>query len=229
MGILKNAEQHIQKSKLDYIVSVITEYIELSKHGCYVWNNYNKLIMFSSLEPVTGAIKSKPNGLKIYFEQKQQGKINPKKFMIETKRTIGFNDKCVIGMLFTSFLILFDKLLTQIRTNETDTQRILNNARLFNIVEATNQVNIFSYAFFNRQSRNKGSLVTNNTKHTRINYINTIIKELNITNMDTTKTNMPATKERVKEAYKIKFNKKYPYNDKTLEKHIIDAPKATKF
>lgn len=219
MGILKKSDQQIKESELDHVISTITEYIEISKHDCYVWDNHNKLIMFSSE-------KMKPNGLKTYFKQKQQGKIIPKKFMVEKKQPTGFNDKCIIGMLFQSLLILFDKLLRQAGTNGNNISNTLANARLFNIVAATNQVNTFIHAFFTRSSYKKGAMITSNTKRSTKNDINKIIKELGITHKDTTKNNMPLTKERVKKAYKIKFKKNCPYKDKTLENRIIDAQKS---
>lgn len=222
MGLLKKSEQQLKESDVDHVISVITEYIELSEHDAYVWNNYSKLIVFPSE-------KFKPNGLKIYLKQKQQGKIAPNKFMVKKETPAGFNEKCVIGMMFQSFLILFDKLLTQTNTNGINITKTLFNARLFNLVDATNQANVFVYAFFTARSRRKGSKITINTKHNRKNDVLKIMKELGITTKDKTPRKLPLTLERIKQEYKNKFKKnKFPVSDKTLENWVLEAPNYTK-
>lgn len=222
MGLLKKSEQQLKESDVDHVISVITEYIELSEHDAYVWNNYSKLIVFPSE-------KFKPNDLQIYFKQKQQGNITPKKFMIRKNTPAGFNEKCMIGMIFQSFLILFDKLLTQTNINGTNITKTLINARLFSIVDATIQTNTFVNAFFNGRSRRKGAKITSNTKRNRKNDIIGIIKELGITSKDKTKRNLPLTLQRIKQEFKNKFAKnKFPVSDKTLENWVLDPQKFQK-
>ena len=129
-------------------------------------------------------------------------------------------------MTFQSLIILFDKVLSQVRSIEGDEYFDLKVAQLFNIIDATNQLNMFSDAFFNTQARRKGALerakIKSDVKHT----INKIVKDLNIKHRDTIKRYIPETMEHVKKEYKDRTNKKFPFSDKTLENYILDAPKS---
>ena len=129
-------------------------------------------------------------------------------------------------MTFQSLIILFDKVLFQVRSIEGDEYFDLKVAQLFNIIDATNQLNMLAGAFYNKQTRRKGAQerakLKSDVKHT----INKIVKDLNIKNQDTTKRYISDTKTRVKNAYKEKTNKTFPFNDKTLENYILDAPKS---
>lgn len=218
MVFLQKSEQQIKESKLELVVSTITEYIELSKQDCYVWDNHDTLIMFSSE-------RMKPSGLNTYLKHRQQGKMKPKNFLVKKTQPANFNDKCIIGMLFQSLLILFDKLLTQVRINKTNTQDTLNNARLFGIIDATNQTNQFIYGFFHGLSRRKGALVTANTKHNIANNVKLLVKKNKLTPNHITKVNISETISLIQTAYKDTYKKKYPFSEKNLQKCIIDAIK----
>ena len=219
LNILSSSKLQLQKEELPAVISTIKELIDLSDDYCRVWKQGNNLIMMSSNQ-------MKPNGVEIFLLQKSQGNIKPHDFMTEKKQASGFNDKCLVAMTFQSLIILFDKVLFQVRSIEGDEYFDLKVAQLFNIIDATNQLNMFAGAFYNKQSRRKGAQERAKLKSDVKYTINKIVKDLNIKNQDTTKRYISDTKTRVKNAYKEKINKTFPFNDKTLENYILDAPKS---
>ena len=218
-NILSPSKKQIQKEDLPAVIYTIKELVDLSDKYCQVWKQGNNLIMMSSNQ-------MKPNGVEIFLLQKSQGNIKPHDFMTEKKQASGFNDKCLVAMTFQSLIILFDKVLFQVRSIEGDEYFDLKVAQLFNIIDATNQLNMFAGAFYNKQSRRKGAQERAKLKSDVKYTINKIVKDLNIKNQDTTKRYISDTKTRVKNAYKEKINKTFPFNDKTLENYILDAPKS---
>lgn len=219
LNILSPSKLQLQKEELPAVISTIKELIDLSDDYCRVWKQGNNLIMMSSNQ-------MKPNGVEIFLLQKSQGNIKPHDFMIEKKQAPGFNDKCLVAMTFQSLIILFDNVLSQVRPIESDEYFNLKVAQIFNIIDATNQLNMFASAFYNKQSRRKGAQerakIKSDVKHT----INKIVKDLNIKHRDTIKRYIPETMEHVKKEYKDRTNKKFPFSDKTLENYILDAPKS---
>lgn len=218
LNILSSSKLQLQKEELPAVISTIKELIDLSDDYCRVWKQGNNLTMISSNQ-------MKSDGVALFLLQKSQENIKPHDFRIEKKQASGFNDKCLVAMTFQSLIILFDKVLSQLRSIEGDEYFDLKIAQLFNIIDATNQLNMFSDAFFNTQARRKGALerakLKSYVKHT----VNKIVKDLNIKHRDTMKRYISETMEHVKKEYKHRTNKKFPFSDKTLENYIIDAPK----
>ena len=218
LNILSPSKLQLQKEELPAVISAIKELVELSDKYCQVWKQGNNLVMASSNY-------MRPDGMNIYISQRLQGCIKPYEFLIEKKQAPGFNEKCLVAMTFQSLIILFDKVLSQVRSIEGDEYFDLKIAQLFNIIDATNQLNMFSDAFFNTQARRKGALerakLKSYVKHT----VNKIVKDLNIKHRDTMKRYISETMEHVKKEYKHRTNKKFPFSDKTLGNYIIDAPK----
>ncbi len=219
IDILPTSEEYIKPEDLGAAISKITEMIDLSDEFCRVWENDGNLVIMASNE-------MKSDGMNIFLAQREQGYINPKDFLIEKKQAPGFNDRCVVAMAFQYLLILFEKLLMMARTIEQDEYFELKVTQLFNVVDTTNQLNRFSGAFFNRQNRRRGANERARIKSDIKAIVSKIIAEQNIKHRDTIKNNISATSAQVKKAYEGCTGKPFPFSDKTLEKYIIDAPKA---
>ena len=213
IGAIPKSIKYVKKANLKNIVNQVRTLIDLQRKGCYVWNQNGVL-------KVMPTQKMKPNGFSSYIKQKSVGEIDPRVFMIEKKQEPGFNDNCIIGMSFESLLILFFHLLTQVRSITQDKYFNLNVARLFNVVNATNQLNSFSYAFLYRQPRVKGARQTASSKNDTRTTVSKIVQELGIMSNKAT-TN--ATRELVRQEFKKSTGKKLNYSDKTLTDIIIDA------
>ena len=151
LNIPSPSKKQLQKEELQAVISAIKELVELSDKYCQVWKQGNNLVMTSSNY-------MRPDGMNIYISQRLQGCIKPYEFLVEKKQAPGFNDKCLVAMTFQSLIILFDKVLFQVRSIEGDEYFDLKIAQLFNSIDATNQLNMFSDAFFNTQARRKGAL-----------------------------------------------------------------------
>ena len=218
LNILSPSKKQLKKEELQAVISAIKELVELSDKYCQVWKQGNNLVMASSNY-------MRPDGMNIYISQRLQGCIKPYEFLIEKKQAPGFNDRCLVAMTFQSLIILFDKVLSQVRSIEGDEYFDLKVAQLFNIIDATNQLNMFSDAFFNTQARRKGANERAKLKSNIKRTVNKIVKDLNIKHRDTMKRYISETMEHVKKEYKHRTNKKFPFSDKTLENYIIDAPK----
>lgn len=213
IGAIPKPIEYVKKADLENIVDQVRTLISLQRKGCYIWKQDGML-------KVMPTQKIKSNGLSSYTKQKNVGEINPHVFMIEKKQTPGFNDGCIVGMSFQSLLILFFHLLTQVRSIDQDEYFNLNVARLFNVVEATNQLNGFGYAFLYRRSHVKGAKQTAYGKSSTRTTVSKIVRQLGImSNKATTNT----ARELVRQEFKKITGKKLNYADKTLTDIIIDA------
>ena len=204
---------YVKKSALKTIVDQVRTLIELQSKGCYIWKQ-------EGLLKIMPTQKMKSNGFKSYIKQKTVGKIDPHVFMIEKKQDPGFNDNCIVGMSFQSLLILFSHLLTQVRSMDQNKYFNLNVAQLFNVVDATNQLNSFGYAFLYRQPRVKGANQTASGKNNTRTTVSKIVQHLRIMSNKATSS---AVRELVRQEFKKSTGKKLNYSDKTLTDIIIDA------
>ena len=218
MEVLPESEHKIKTSDLESVITTIKQYIDLSEHDCYVWQNKNNIAIMSS-------VKMKPNGLAILAEQRKNRRINPHDFMVEQKQEPNFNNKCIIGMLFQSLLIAFDKLLEQVKEIKQDKLFNINVARLFYVADAITQVDKFKFAFFNRISYQKGAQKTVHSKTDDKNRVKRIVQRLHIRPSDATPQHISDTLKRVKDEYGRTIGKKFNRTDKTLENYILDAVK----
>ena len=108
-------------------------------------------------------------------------------------------DNCIVGMSLQSLLILFVHLLTQVRSINHDEHFNLNVARLFNIVDATNQLNGFGYAFLYRRSHVKGAEQTAQSKSNTRTTVSKIVQQLGImSNEATTNTSRELVRQEFK-------------------------------
>lgn len=215
--LMSPQNKYINATKLDRVIEKIQEYINLTFDYCHVWKIDNKWHVISSGKPI------KNNDLGRLLSQLATGKVDWKKFYTKQEPQPAIINKFFFAMTFISLLILFDKLVTQVHTVECNEHFNLNVAQLFNIVDATNQVNLYATEFLNRQSRRKGAITRANlTKDVKATIFD-IVKKLGLRATDANKNNLGATMARVKHEYKLITNKPFEFTDKTLEKYILDA------
>lgn len=216
IDLLPCEEEWIQKKNIDDIIAKICEYSSLSMKYCHGWNINGKLVMISSDKP-------KFDNLTPFLTQMAQGNVDLHDFFVETKPQPGIYNKFIIAMTFQWLVLLFEKLVSQVRRIEQNEYFNLNVARLFNIVETVGMVNQFSGEFLIRQSRRKGAIerakLTASVKAT----IFDIVKRLGLRATDANRINLGATMARVKQEYKQVTDKAFEFKDKTLEKYILDA------
>lgn len=217
IGFVKPSQQFISGDQLPDIVDNIRACIDVSKQFSF-WKNNGNHVLFPGL-------KMKKEDIKIYTEQRQQGEMIPGEFLIEQKLPIGSRDKCWVGYIFQSLLILFDYLLTQVRSINQDANFKHNVSRLFNIAAYSSQVYKFVFCFVNAKKYKKGAIKTRELKNTPKKNVQKIVQNLGLKHRDTIQKNLPETISRIKIAYKKQANKKFPYNYKTLENYVIDAIK----
>ena len=209
--------KYINPTELGHAIAKIHEYINLTFDYCHVWEIDNKWHMISSGKPI------KNNDLGGLSSQLAKGDVNWRQFYTKQEPQPEIINKFVVAMTFMSLLILFDKLVTRVHTFEYNESFNMNVAQLFNIVDATNQVNMYAALFNDRQSRRKGAIERANlTKSVRTTIFD-IVKKLGLRATDANKNNLGATMARVKHEYKLITNKPFEFTDKTLEKYILDA------
>lgn len=212
-GALSESETYIKKAALNNTIQQIDALIALQHDGCFVWEQGGVL----KIMPTNGI---KDGGFSTYQKQQSAGNIDPNTFMIHTTQKPGFNDNCIVGMIFQSLMILFDHLLTQVRSIQWDKYFNQKVARLFNIIAATNQLNNFGNAFFYRLPRVKGAIKTANSKSNTRDIVKDIVLKLGIMSKDATSS---ITREHVKQEFKNQTGKGLKYSAKTLNDIIIDA------
>lgn len=213
IGALQQSETYVRKTALNNVIKQISALITLQQKGCFVWEQDGTL-------KIIPAKKMKPDGFRIYAKQKQTGIINPKIFMVNGTQERAFNNNCIIGMTFQSLIILFDHLLTQVRSIKRDKNFDLNTARLFNIVDATNQLNGFMNALFYRQSYVRGANKTAASKNDIRTIVIEIVQGLGIMSKGAASKN---NRDLVREEFKNRTGKELKYTDRTLNNIIIDA------
>lgn len=215
--LMSPQDKYINATKLNHIIERIQEYINLTFDYCHVWKVGNKWHIISSSKPI------KKNDLGGLLAQLATGKVDLRKFYTKQEPQPAIINKFFFAMTFLSLLILFDKLVTQVHTVECNEHFNLNVAQLFNIVDATNQVNLYATEFLNRQSRRKGAIERAKLKESVRTTIFDIVKKLGLRAIDANKINLGATMARVKQEYKQVTDKTFEFKDKTLEKYILDA------
>lgn len=214
--ILPSSEEYIKKDNLQAAIKKIMELIDLSDKYCQAWEKDGNLSVMS-------ATKLKPNGKEIWLEQRKQNLYNPRKFLSEKKQKPNFNANCIITMGIQSLLILFDKVLRQVRSMKNDTTFELNVARLFNIIDATNQIHKYYRAFVNRQPRKKGANKSAKAKNAVRETVYKIVKDIGLKSRDATNKQLPYTTQRVKSIYKQVTNSPFPFDDKIMNSYILDS------
>ena len=209
--------KYINPTELGHAIAKIHEYINLTFDYCHVWKIDNKWHMISSGKQI------KDNDLGELLYQLDKGDVNWRQFYTKQEPQPEIINKFVVAMTFMSLLILFDKLVTRVHTFESNESFNMNVAQLFNIVDATNQVNMYAALFNNRQSRRKGAITRSNlTKDVKATIFD-IVKKLGLKAADANKINLGATMARVKQEYKQVTDKAFEFKDITLEKYIFDA------
>ncbi len=209
--------KYINPTELGHTIAKIHEYINLTFDYCHVWKIDNKWHMISSGKPI------KNNDLGGLLSQLAKGDVNWQQFYTKQEPQPEIINKFVVAMTFMSLLILFDKLVTRVHTFEYNESFNMNVAQLFNIVDATNQVNMYAALFNNRQSRRKGAITRANlTKDVKATIFD-IVKKLGLKATDADKINLGATMARVKHEYEQNTGKAFKLSNKTLEKYIFDA------
>lgn len=187
----------IKKQDLEKVINQIREYIVVYLDDCFIWE---KDAVFKIAN-----VRSEKKSSKVMSDKQPERNIN---------------DKCMIGLNFMSLLILFDDLLSQVRMIDKNECFKLNVARLFSIVDSTNQANKFYLGLRTRQSRVKGANETAEGKRIKKEIVSLIVQHLGIKSID---ARSAQAREMVRKEYKRLVRKNLKISPETLTNYIIDA------
>ena len=197
IGAMPENAKFIKKPYLNEVIDKVKKYMAVDDG--FVWENGATLKVYRS------SYKKESSG---------------------SKEVDGFNDKCIVGMTWASLLVLFYELLLKVHQFDKDEYFNLNVAKLFNIIESTNQVNMFYRTLRFRRSYVKGSKEAAEKKRASKTDVASIVQNLGIKSVNALSVQ---TREMVRKEYKRTYHKKLKKSDKSLTNCIIDAAGHSNF
>jgi hypothetical protein len=175
---------------------------------------------------VCSGTKTKPGFIENLLKQQQQGKIIPTELWYTKKQRPGFDNDCIVGLIFWQFLIVFRRVAIIARLFSDDRSLEYSVANVSRLIQETSELSNFLSAFSVRQSRVEGAKKSAHKRSVPRERYAKLIYDMGIQQKDTLSKHISETRKRVRQEYCKQYNcKKSPLTDKVLDDILISAPK----
>lgn len=218
-NIVAPEKTYLPSADIPGAINTIKEYMDLVDQASGIFYLNNKI-------QVCSGTKTKPGFIENLYKQKQQGKIIPSELWHTKKQRPGFDNDCIVGVIFWQFLVVFRRVSIIARLFPDDKNLAYNVANTSRLIQETNELNNFLSAFFARQSRVEGAKKSAHKRGVPRERYAKLIYDMGIQQKDTLSQHISETRKRVRQEYCKQYNcKNSPLVDKILDDILISAPK----
>lgn len=218
-NIVAPEKTYLPSADISKAIDTIKEYMDLADRASGIFYLNNKI-------QVCSGTKTRPNFINNLYKQKQQGKIIPAELWYTKKQRPGFDNDCIVGLIFWQFLIVFRRVAIIARLFPDDRSLEYNVANVSRLIQETSELSNFLSAFFARQSRVEGAKKSAHKRGVPREHYAKLIYDMGIQQKDTLSQHISETRKRVRQEYCKRYKcKKSPLVDKTLDDVLLSAPK----
>lgn len=217
-NIVAPEKTYLPSADISKAIDTIKEYMDLA------WTSW--IFYLDNKIQVCSGTKTKPDFIENLLKQQQQGKIIPAKLWYTKKQRPGFDNDCIVGLIFWQFLIVFRRVAIIARLFPDDRSLEYSVANVSRLIQETSELSNFLSAFSARQSRVEGAKKSAHKRGLPREHYTKLIYDMGIQQKDTLSQHISETRKTLRAEYCKQYNcKKSPLTDKVLDDILISAPK----
>lgn len=217
-NIVAPEKTYLPSADISKAIDTIKEYMDLA------WTSW--IFYLDNKIQVCSGTKTKPDFIENLLKQQQQGKIIPAELWYTKKQRPGFDNDCIVGLIFWQFLIVFRRVAIIARLFPDDRSLEYSVANVSRLIQETSELSNFLSAFSARQSRVEGAKKSAHKRGLPREHYTKLIYDMGIQQKDTLSQHISETRKTLRAEYCKQYNcKKSPLTDKVLDDILISAPK----
>lgn len=218
-NIVAPEKAYLPSADISKTIDTIKAYMDLVDQASGIFYLNNKI-------QVCSGTKTKPGFIENLRKQQQQGKIIPAELWHTKKQRPGFDNDCIVGLIFWQFLIVFRRISIIAHMSPDDKNLEYNIANASQLTQENNELSNFLSAFYARQSRVEGAKKSAYKRGVPRERYKKLIHDMGIQQKDTIPQRISETRKTLRAEYCKQYNcKKSPLTDKVLDDILISAPK----
>jgi hypothetical protein len=218
-NIVAPEKAYLPSADISKTIDTIKAYMDLVDQASGIFYLNNKI-------QVCSGTKTKPGFIENLRKQQQQGKIIPAELWHTKKQRPGFDNDCIVGLIFWQFLIVFRRISIIAHMSPDDKNLEYNIANASQLTQETNELSNFLNAFYARQSRVEGAKKSADKRGIPRERYTKLIYDMGLQSKDMSQQQIPETRKKIRQEYCKRYKcKKSPLVDKILDDVLLSAPK----